>query len=123
MGFRDSPPVTLPYACSFILRRMEISESKLFASLTTFGLIASFAGLPIIESNWPESPSAEPWVLGLTVCGLTAVFLAIFIAVVDAFALGQRKWAIACLLVWPCAFIFIWLSVFGYFHGGEKADC
>ncbi len=99
---------------------MEISESKVFALFTTTGVVCAF-GLLIVFGPSPEDEvqvvsGIHPWENFIIGYGLLAMFLNIFVAAFDAFSLGYKWWGWLSIFAWPVSFVFVWLSVFGYFR-------
>lgn len=106
---------------------MEISESKAFAIFTTLGLLCGI-GQAItmgervegrLEIIYPSDMAV--WEVFVLAYGQVAIFLNIFVAVFDAYALGHKKWAFANIMIWPLSFVFIWLSATGYFYRKRRA--
>ena len=108
---------------------MEVSQSKLFASIVTFGLL-SVVLLPAFTSG-----SDPRWADGVLTgdemhlyekvvffVGLIAILTNWIISTHSSFALGHKGWRWWNLFFWPATFIYIWVYATGRLPKVEHHD-
>ena len=96
---------------------MAAVESKIFVSITTFGLVTLifmsiyFNNDPRMSDGLITDSEMLWWEMNLQIFGVLSCLANIVMAAVHAFLSGKKIWGFFNILFWPLSYIYSWKTV------------